>query len=134
MRTFRNPIRALLMLGLGLAHAGAVDAGAPEVGTPVGGGVFLYRESVERYWNDWLAFPLMTSDALPTSGQARLTITGEGKTAAFIGNLSLNCATRKHFWESAGQGDQFLTQEAQAEALVPDRVVQNAIQLFCQQN
>ena len=107
-------------------------AAKPELGTPVDGGVFLYREPVDKmYWNDWIAFPLMAKTRIPTSDQARATVIGEGKTATFIGSLSINCENGKHFWESAGSGREFLTKENQAEGIVPQSVVLNAVKLFC---
>jgi hypothetical protein len=84
----------LMLMTLG---AGLPLAQPPPVGSASGGGFFLYREPVEQYWNDWTAFPLLDLAELPASGQVRITITGEGKTASFIGNLSLNCANGRFF-------------------------------------
>lgn len=109
-------------------------AAQPKLGAPFDGGVFLYRESVEIYWNDWIAFPLMAKTDIPTSSQARATVTGEGKSATFIGNLSINCESGKHFWESAGNGSEFLSNEEQAEKIVPQSVVRNAVKLFCKKH
>lgn len=106
-------------------------AAQPTVGASVDGGVFLYREPVEMYWNDWTAFPLMARKSIPTSGQARATVIGEGKTTTFIGNISINCENGRHFWESAGSASEFLTSEQQAEVIVPPTVVRNAVKLLC---
>ncbi len=103
----------------------------PRVGSIVDGGIFLHREAVEGGWDDWIAFPLMAKSDIPTSGQARATIIGDGKTASFIGNLSINCENGKHFWESAGSFSEFLTSEEQADEIVPDDVIKNAIRVFC---
>ncbi len=106
-------------------------AASPKVGSSVDGGIFLYREAVEGGWDDWIAFPLMVKSEIPTSGQARATIIGDGKTASFIGNLSINCENGKHFWESAGSFSEFLTSEEQADEIVPPSVINNAIKLLC---
>lgn len=109
-------------------------AAQPTLGASIDGGVFLHREPVEIYWNDWIAFPLMAKTGIPTSGQARVTVIGEGKTATFIGNLSINCESGKYYWESAGSGSEFLTSEDQAEEIVPRGVVLNAAKLFCKKH
>lgn len=105
-------------------------AAQPRTGASVEGGIFLYREAVEAYWNDWIGFPIMTKSASETH-QARATVVGEGKTATFIGNLSINCENGMHYWESAGSGSEFLSNERQAEEIVPHTVIKNAIKLFC---
>lgn len=111
--------------------SGVSHADQPKIGSSVDGGVFLYREPVEIYWNDWIAFPLMANTSIPTSGQARVTVIGEGKTATFVGNLSINCENGKHYWESAGSGSEFLTGEQEVKKIVPHSVVLNAVKLFC---
>ena len=105
-------------------------AAQPKVGASIEGGIFLYREVVEAYWNDWIGFPVMTKTVSETN-QARVTVVGEGKTATFIGNLSINCKNGKHFWESAGSGSEFLSNEKQADEIVPLPVINNAIKLLC---
>lgn len=84
-----------------------VYAKQPNIGDSVEGGFFLYREQVEMYRNDWMGFPLITTMTAATR-QAQVTIVGEGKTADFIRNLSINCENGKHFWKSAGASDRFL--------------------------
>jgi hypothetical protein len=105
-------------------------AAQPKIGASVEGGKFLYREAVEVYWNDWIGFPIMTKTASETH-QARVTVVGEGKTTTFIGNLSINCENGKHFWESAGSGSEFLSNEKQADEIVPLSAIRNAVKLFC---
>ncbi len=46
------------------------------------GSVFLYREPVEIYWNDWTGIKLLGDKAY---------ISGQGKTVQFDGVVSLNC-------------------------------------------
>lgn len=106
-------------------------AAQPKMGDSVNGGIFLYRESVEGYWNDWVAYPLLAKSKTPTRGQADVTILGEGKTAAFIGNLSINCESGKYYWKSAGSDSEFLTHEEQANNIVPKQVIQKAVKIFC---
>jgi hypothetical protein len=120
-----------LLLASALLCPWPTQAAPPQVGDRVEGGVFLYREAVERYWNDWVGFPLMTDTASATR-QARLTIVGEGKTALFIGNLSINCESGKSFWESAGSHSEFLSSEEDARKLVPAPALRNAVRLFCE--
>ncbi len=124
-------IRTVLILLALLAFPLISYAVPPKVGSIVDGGIFLHRESIEMYWDDWIAFPLMAKSDIPTSGQARATIIGDGKTASFIGNLSINCENGKHFWESAGSFSEFLTREEQADEIVPYDVITNAIRVFC---
>lgn len=106
-------------------------AAQPKIGDSVDGGIFLYREQVERYWNEWVAYPLYGKDKTFRLKQARVTVIGEGKTATFIGNLSINCESGKYFWESAGSGSRFLTTEKEADEIVPKRVIQSAAKLSC---
>jgi len=127
MKLMHMAVVALILSSL----PGAGYAAQPKVGASVDGGTFLYREPVQIYWNDWTAFPLMAKGSLPTSGQARATVIGKGKTVRFIGNLSINCENGKHYWESAGRGSGFLTSEQQAEEIVPQVVVRTAVKLFC---
>lgn len=126
-----NRIKTVLVLLTLTAYPLISYAASPKVGSSVDGGIFLYREAVEGYWDDWIAFPLMPKSNIPTTGQARATITGEGKTANFIGNLSINCENGKHFWESAESDSEILTIDDQADEIVPSSVIGNAIKLFC---
>lgn len=96
--------------------------GQPKVGQSVNGGFFLYRERVEMYWNDWLAYPL-TGRKGPYTGQVNLTISGEGKTTSFNGVLSINCQNGRYFWK--GHIPQYAVDE------VPNAVYKSAVSLFC---
>ncbi|SDY33903.1 hypothetical protein SAMN05421644_15116 [Allochromatium warmingii] len=116
---------------IALSTSPATSYAEPKIGASINGGIFLYRDSIEMYWNDWLAFPLMNKADIPTSSQARATIIGEGKTAAFIGNISINCENGQHFWESAGNGSEFLASEREAEEIVPVQAIKNSVKLFC---
>lgn len=105
----------------------------PKVGASVEGGIFLYWEDVEMYWNKWFGFPIMTESTAGTS-HARITIVGEGKSASFIGNLSLGCQSNSFFWESAANGDMFLINGNAADKIVPKQVIDNALKQFCKPN
>jgi hypothetical protein len=106
-------------------------AAQPKTGDSVDGGIFLYREPVESYWNDWVAHPLQGKDKIRTLKQAHLTVIGEGKTATFTGNLSINCENGKHYWKSAESGSESLTRAEAADEIVPKTVIQRAVKLFC---
>ena len=126
-----NRTAATIFAMIFLAFPIATPAAQPKVGASIEGGIFLYGEAVEIYWNYWIGFPVMTKSAAETH-QARVTVVGEGKTAMFIGNLSINCENGKHFWQSAGRDSStFLSNEKQADEIVPRPVVKNAIRLLC---
>ena len=108
-------------------------AAKPTVGASIEGGLFLYREPVEIFWNDWIGFPIMKTSAERTH-QARMTVVGEGKTGEFIGNLSINCENGMHLWESAGKDLEFFSNEEQADQIVPRMVISNAVRLLCKRN
>ena len=120
----------LAAVALSLATTSSCAA-QPQLGANVEGGSFLYRQKVEMYWNDWIAYPLMDKATLPTAGQARATVIGEGKTVSFIGNVSINCENGQYYWESAGSDSEFLTAEEQVDSIVPEPVISNAVKLFC---
>ena len=105
-------------------------AGTPSIGQKINGGVFVYRESVEMYWNDWTAYLLMDEKSLTMGEQAHLTLIGEGKTVAFVGNISINCENGKFFWKSASNGE-MLSNEEEINSVVPNQVIKNATKLFC---
>lgn len=107
------------------------NAKAPLIGAPFDGGVFIYREAVDMYWNDWVAYPLQDKKTLPSAGQVHLTIIGEGKTAVFIGNVSVNCKNGNYLWESASDSSEILADETDIKSAVPFQVINNTIQLFC---
>ncbi len=118
-----------------LVAAACVAAMAPaaaeyKVGAKAEGGTYLLREPVEMYWNDWFGFPIMTASAAATR-QARVIVVGEGKTAGFMGQLSINCGNGKFFWEGATQFGDALPTEKAIQDLVPTQVVGNARRFFC---
>jgi hypothetical protein len=110
--------------------AAAPAAAEYKVGAKAGGGTYLFREPVEMYWNDWFGFPIMTPSSAGTR-QVRLTVVGEGKSADFVGQLSINCSNGKFFWEIAAQFGTALPSEKAINDFVPGQVVSNARRLFC---
>ena len=118
-----------------LVAAACVAAMAPaaaeyKIGAKAEGGTYLFREPVEMYWNDWFGFPIMTASAAATR-QARVIVVGEGKTAGFVGQLSINCGNGKFFWEGATQFGNALPTERAIQDLVPTQVVGNARRFLC---
>lgn len=105
-----------------------------KVGSPVDGGIFIYHEPVEMYFNDWIAYPLMDKRNLPSTFEIRLTIVGEGKTISFIGNVDINCGSGKAYWLSGNSFYEILISQAYIESVVPAQVIKNSIQLFCKQS
>lgn len=86
--------------------------------------VYLYREPVELYWNDWAGKNLSEGKAY---------ITGTGKTVSFEGIIKLNCArTSGHTWLTAtnGRSSKAMT-EAELEKTVPVEVIAAAFGAFC---
>lgn len=96
---------------------------APKVGTAINGGVFLHREPVEMYWDDWVAYPMMDRKDLPSDGQVILAINGEGKSVNFNGILSINCEDGQNYWEAANADT--------PDEHIPVAVKNNAVSLFC---
>ena len=70
-------------------------AATPGLGTPHEGGLFIFREPVEMYWNDWVAYP--RDDKAAVLDQPEATIKADGKTVSFNALLKINCKTRKTF-------------------------------------
>lgn len=90
------------------------------------GEVFLYREPVEIYRNDWTGIRV---------SKDRVRISGQGKTVDFKGFLSLNCRGASGYsWITAsnklGQGN--ITTDAQISKIVPAQVTLAASEEFCQ--
>jgi hypothetical protein len=112
------------------AMAPAAMAADYKVGAKAEGGTYLFREPVEMYWNDWFGFPIMTASAAATR-QSRVIVVGEGKTAGFVGQLSINCGNGKFYWEGATQFGTALPTERAIQDLVPTQVVGNARRFFC---
>lgn len=88
------------------------------------GGIYLYREPVEMYWNDWRGVAVNHL----TTGQAEVYIEGVGKTAQFEGVLSINCSNGMNYWAAVGRIDEGYAQEPSA---VPDLVIKRAVKIFC---
>ncbi len=108
-----------------------VSAKEPNVGAKTNGGVFVYREAVEMYWNDWTAYLLMDKKTLKMMGQAHLTLVSEGKTSEFVGNISINCENGKYFWESASNFGDALPNKKEISEVIPAQVIKNVTKLFC---
>lgn len=104
-----------------------------KVGSPVDGGVLIYQEPVEKYFNDWIVYPIMDKRNLPGTFEIRLTIIGEGKTVSFIGNVDINCGSGQAYWLSGNSFYEILMSQAYIESVVPAHVINNSIQLFCKQ-
>jgi hypothetical protein len=119
-----------LLAGISVCFINSVNA-AQSIGSPYEGGLFLYQQPVERYKNDWVAFPLMPRNKIPTTDQADVQIKGEGKTVDFSGNLSINCGTGKYSWKSASNFGKTLSQPAEVSEVVPTQALKNAQSLFC---
>ena len=109
----------------------SISANTPKLGDMVDGGVFLYREDVEIFWNDWIAYPLTDRSNLPTPSQLNMTIIGEGKTVDFIGNVSINCNNGRYFWRSAVNWDTYITDEEILAETIPEEVILGSISLLC---
>ena len=103
----------------------------PKLGTTTNGGVYLYREHVEMYWNDWTAYPLMDRKNLPSKNQVEALIKADGKTSTFFGVLSINCNNGKHYWEGIPSDAGDALNETNIKDVVPKKVITNAITLFC---
>ena len=103
----------------------------PRLGTASNGGLYLYREPIEMYWNDWVAYPLLDRKDLPSHDQVEALIKAEGKTAEFYGVLSINCNNGKYYWKGTPSNFQDALNQANIISTVPQQVVNNAITLFC---
>jgi hypothetical protein len=88
------------------------------------GSVFLYREKVEIYWNDW------TGVRLPNS---KVYISGSGKTVTFNGVLQLNCQSASGYsWLTASSSYGALgISERELNMIVPIQAVSAAFTVFC---
>ena len=116
-----------------LTHLSAKDDVriTPRLGTASDGGLYLYRESIEMYWNDWVAYPLLDRKRLPSLDQVEALIKADGKTAGFYGVLSINCNNGKYYWEGTPSNFGDALNETDIKSVVPQQVVDNAISLFC---
>jgi hypothetical protein len=87
--------------------------------------IFLYREPVAiGYWNNWSGVALIVD----RFGSVDVNIRGEGKSASFDGNISINCRNGKFYWTAVPK-DKTLTWTSVSE--IPDVVVQNTYKIFC---
>ena len=88
------------------------------------GMIFLYREKVEIYWNDWVGKAL---------NHSKVYISGEGKTATFDGVIELNCDSSSGYsWITASTGyDNINTKESDLKNIVPIQVVSAVFEEFC---
>lgn len=102
----------------------------PKIGSRVDGGIFLYREPVEIYWNDWILHPYASTEGGANQG----VISGNGKTSFFVGILSVNCSNLKSYWRSASNYNQFLPSEDAADKIVPASALKNATNFICKKN
>ena len=121
---------AAVLLASSVLGADAQAIADPEVGmmTP-DGHIFLYREPVEEFWNDWTGMRVNN----PKSKQADVYIKSEGKTAGFNGILSLHCPQGwGHVWIAGafGIGQHPRTEEFYDET-IPKVVVAQARRFFC---
>ena len=103
---------------------------AAKIGAASEGGIYLFKERVERYWNDWRAYPLRSKRTMQ-EGQPELAIRGVGKTASFIGFLSINCENGKFYWRAAANFHKTIVKEKEIAEAVPTQVISNATKLFC---
>ena len=110
------------------------NAHDPQIGSPVDGGVFVYREPVEKYFNDWIVYPLMDKRNLPSTYEIRLTIIGDGKTISFIGNVDIDCGSGRAYWLSGNNFYEILVSQTYIQSVVPVPVIKNSIRLFCKQS
>lgn len=94
--------------------------GAPAVGAPHNDGVYLCREPVEIYWNDWYAVPA-------GGAAATLQVKAEGKTSGFEGTLKIDCTSGQVVWSDANDGGM----PVDVNQDVPARVVTNAKSIAC---
>jgi len=78
-----------------LAFSGIQSAHAsPEIGSiNEDGRIFLFREPVEIYWNDWTGVALNKV----RYGQADVYVKSEAKTGSFDGVLGINCESRSGY-------------------------------------
>lgn len=95
---------------------------APAFGSSFNGGVFLCREPIEIYWNNWYALNIT---------QNSLEIHGEGKTTAFSGHLAIDCNTGTNTWNNATNMEEKLTSKKDIAEIVPIEALKKASQHIC---
>lgn len=101
----------------------------PAFGTRHNDGLFLYREPVEAFWNDWVAHP--PPPRLQGQDQVQLRIVGEGRTKSFDGMLTLNCSSEALGWIGARNFGELIRSSGVTKAMVPQEVIAGARRLFC---
>lgn len=111
---------------------GNVSINCP-VGSSYRGGVFLFEEPVEIYWNEWWGVPLKDEQYMRRYHSAELTVWAEGKAVDFVGHIYMNCENSRYDWKAASNfGDRNLTSE-EIDELVPRQVTRNIWKLFCRE-
>lgn len=98
--------------------------GAPALGSKHQDGVYLCREPVEMYWNDWYAIQ-------PASPDGTLEIKSDGKTSAFSGTLAIDCASDRTSWINARNFDEPIGTDQEISDVVPAQVIVNAKRQAC---
>ena len=99
--------------------------GAPSFGSLQDDGrVFLCREPVEIYWNDWYGSKV-------DGNSNSVKIVGEGKTSMFEGELRVDCNTNSAYWASASTGFGENPSEEDIREAIPERVISNARRYVC---
>lgn len=95
------------------------------------GGIYLYEEPVEIYWNDWWAFPFRQFGPSAAPSNISVTVFAEGKTKEFVGVLDMNCENGRYRWIVAANFDRPLDVGRIDEEMVPTPVVRNIWRFFC---
>ena len=85
--------------------------------------VYLYKEPIEMYWNDWKGKRLQRND---------IYISGQGKTSDFHGIVHLNCDSGSGYsWVTASNFNNNCLTEADFNDIVPIQALSVAFQKFC---
>ena len=92
------------------------------------GRLFLYREKVDAYWNDWSGMRVYRNIS---EGEIKVYIYGEGKTSEFDGIVSINCSSKSAGEWIAGRNFFKSLNKMQIAKIVPSQVVNVARRLFC---
>lgn len=93
--------------------------GAPILGSKYQDGIYLCREPVEMYWNDWYAIQLASRDD-------KFEIRSDGKTSSFSGTLTIDCASGQTSWMNARNFDEPIGTDQEISDIVPAQVLVNA--------
>jgi hypothetical protein len=113
-------IAPVLMISLALAE--------PEVGDrDPRGGLFLFHEEVEQFWNTWRGVRVNNDPR-----ELELYIHGEGKTVSFDGVVFFECDTDLDpIWKTASVWDGQPADLVMIADTVPQDVMDNARTVFC---